>query len=142
MNFFVNSFLKFVVSRSKMNKQKTLFVLLLIISLAVVKFNYAKLFQIFKLNEKCKNEKKTVLIYSRYDEKNPRWGKIPVTHVMKREKSEDCPYVNCIFTHDHNYLKKIEDFDAIIFQRNHNLNWKPPAKRNQHQLYIMKNHEL
>ena len=129
-----------------MNRRKTTFVLLLIFSLIVVIFFSFKLLKIRKktkfVNKKNLTEKKTILFYTRYDEKNPRWGKIPETYVMKGTKSEDCPYTNCVFTHNHSYLKNIEEFDAIIFQRNVNHFWVPPSKRRQGQLYIMKNHEL
>lgn len=142
---FVDVFLEFHVSCFKMKKQVALFVLLSIFSLAFVTFYDSKLFKsrMSKLNSitNIRNEIKYVLFYEHYKTKKLVREKIPYgADVMKMKKTEDCPYVNCIFTHDPNHLN-IEDFDAIVFQRNYDFKWMPPSKRKQRQLYIVQNRE-
>lgn len=53
-------------------------------------------------------------------------------------KSVQCPVTNCFFTHNHKFLKKETDFDAILFHAPETM--KPtlmPRERNDHQFYAM-----
>lgn len=53
-------------------------------------------------------------------------------------KSVECPVTNCYFTHDHNYLPDITEFDAIMFHVPEPSDPKYiPKNRTHKQLYIM-----
>lgn len=57
-------------------------------------------------------------------------------------KSVECPVTNCFFTHDHNFLEKVTEFDAIFFHIPDNMNqMSMPDVRNENQIYIMASKE-
>lgn len=98
--------------------------------------------KILKLYPYPKPSMKTVLFFTRLWSKSPTWGSKNKTYGIDVPESADCPYINCIFTHDLNYLKNITDYDALIFHRGFRWFEKPiPKKRSPHQHYIMFTYE-
>jgi hypothetical protein len=83
-----------------------------------------------------KSANKTILFYTIFWETNPKMRK-PDTYTITHRKTHECPYVNCVFTHDKGYLKGLTKYDALVFHRGNFLNWEPPAARRPQQLYIM-----
>ena len=55
---------------------------------------------------------------------------------LNNSKSGSCPFVNCIFTTDKNYLEDITHFEAIVFNRFY-YPVEPPKTRSLDQIYIM-----
>jgi alpha-1,3-fucosyltransferase len=59
-------------------------------------------------------------------------------------KQVDCPVINCVLTHDRNYLASSTEYDAIIFhvgEAKNGSEWDEPRIRNDDQVYVMANKE-
>ncbi|XP_070490937.1 alpha-(1,3)-fucosyltransferase C-like [Chironomus tepperi] len=59
-------------------------------------------------------------------------------------KDVDCPVINCVFTHNRDYLPSSTDYDAIIFhvgEAKNGSEWNEPRFRRYDQVYVMANKE-
>jgi hypothetical protein len=83
---------------------------------------------------------KTILFYNGYFH-NKKWGSNVDTYTINEPRSDDCPYVNCIFTHDRKYLADILEYDGVIFHREFHPQAPELSKRNPQQLFIMATRE-
>ena len=74
----------------------------------------------------------------------PLWDMKKETYDQEDLKSVNCPVTNCILTHNKNYLKNVEAYDALIFHigsEPHFPDTSIPLTRNPGQFYILASKE-
>jgi alpha-1,3-fucosyltransferase len=62
------------------------------------------------------------------------------TYDQEYLKSENCPVTNCILTNNKNFLKDVNDYDALVFHIASDKHFSKsivPKYRNPNQFYIM-----
>lgn len=87
-------------------------------------------------SEKAYNSSKVVLFWTKYFDIE-FWGMNSETYHEEFLLSIDCPRTNCIFTHNKNFVKYPEQFDAIVFHGAEKWLMVDLPTRSPHQLYIV-----